>query len=343
MPCFAAGMTKRKLSFLAPLALLVPSVAGAQTENQAAAEALFDEARKLAKAGDYATACPKFAESQRLDAAVGTLLYLADCYEQVGKTASAWAAFREAASLAKAAGQSEREAVAQRRAASLSPRLSRITMVVPPEADHPGLLVLRNGVSVPREIWGMPMPVDPGKHEYEISAPGKKASRIEIELKPTEDARDLKLSPLEDAAAAPPAPSSSSSAPAPAPTPVPAAPEPSSPGTQRTAGLIVAGVGLLGTGLGAYLALRARTQSEDADALCRPEDRTRCKAEGARLGNDARSSANLATAAFSLGASALLGGALLYLLAPSPTTTGRPRLLPALGPAHAGLSLGGAW
>jgi tetratricopeptide (TPR) repeat protein len=316
---------------------------GQTPEAKAQAETLFEEGVRKLDAKEYAPACKAFEASNRLDPGLGTLLYLADCYEKLGKTASAWAAFREAASLAKASGQTEREAVAQRRAASLSPRLSRITMVVPPEADHPGLLVLRNGVPVPREIWGMPMPVDPGKHEYEISAPGKKASRIEIELKPTEDARELKLSPLEDTTAPPPAPPSSSSAPAPTPAPVPAVPEPSPRGAQRTAGLIVAGVGLLGTGLGAYLALRARTQSEDADALCRPEDRTRCGVEGARLGNDARSSANLATAAFSLGASALLGGALLYLLAPSPTTTGRPRLLPALGPAHAGLSLGGAW
>jgi para-nitrobenzyl esterase len=43
---------------------------------------------------------------------MGTLFNLADCFENLGRTASSWAAFSEVADLAKRAGQSDRETVA---------------------------------------------------------------------------------------------------------------------------------------------------------------------------------------------------------------------------------------
>ena len=92
--------------------------------NEAAAEALFDEAKKLANDGKFAEACPKFAESNRLDRGAGTLIHLADCYEKNKQTASAWATFKEAASAAQAI--SRRTGRSSRRSArSSSSRSSR--------------------------------------------------------------------------------------------------------------------------------------------------------------------------------------------------------------------------
>ena len=65
-------------------------------QNQAAAQALYDEARKLVEAKNFAAACPKFKESYDLDPAGGTLLNLADCYERQGKPALAWTTFKDA-------------------------------------------------------------------------------------------------------------------------------------------------------------------------------------------------------------------------------------------------------
>lgn len=102
-------------------ALLTPAAAFAQETGAAVAEALFRTGRALMAAGDAARACPKFAESNRLDPKLGTLLNLALCHETVGLKASAWAEYNEAATIAGRAGQSERERVAR----AITPHRSR--------------------------------------------------------------------------------------------------------------------------------------------------------------------------------------------------------------------------
>jgi hypothetical protein len=59
---------------------------GAQSPNEAAATALFDEGRRVMAENHYAEACPKLAESERLAPSGGTLINLADCYEHAGLT-----------------------------------------------------------------------------------------------------------------------------------------------------------------------------------------------------------------------------------------------------------------
>ncbi|MBI5536762.1 MAG: hypothetical protein HY898_28840 [Deltaproteobacteria bacterium] len=171
----------------AALALLIVAspAAFAQTTqaDKAAARALFDEGRKLASSGKHADACPKFEESQRLDPGVGTMFNLADCYEAMGKTASAWSMFLEAAARLKSEGApAEKEQAARQRAAALEPRLSRLKIVVPDGAVVPGLLVSRDGSETKKGSWGTAIPVDPGQHVIEASAPGKKPWRQAIDV-----------------------------------------------------------------------------------------------------------------------------------------------------------------
>ena len=61
------------------------------------AAALFEEGRALGKAGQWAEACDRFAESLELVPAVGTQLNLADCLEREGKLRRAWQLFDGAA------------------------------------------------------------------------------------------------------------------------------------------------------------------------------------------------------------------------------------------------------
>lgn len=336
-------MVKLKLSFLVPLALLAPSIAGAQTENQAAAEALFDEARRLVKAGDHAAACPKFAESQRLDSGVGTLLHLADCYEKIGKTASAWAAFREATSAAKHAGQADRARVAEEHASKLEARLSRLIVRFPPT---PGLVIKRGGTTLSLAASGVSFPVDPGAHEITAEAPGKKRWSTRVEIKgPGETALivpDLENDPAAapGASPAPSAPPAAASTSAPSSPSAPLAPPPPAPrqavSPLRVAGFVGIGAGAISLGIGAFFGSKAWSTYADRKDFCAGNQ---CDQRGIDLTRDARSQANLST--ILVGSGLLLGGAGAALL-----VWGKPgqeaAIAPAFGPAMVGVTARGS-
>jgi hypothetical protein len=155
---------------------LAATTAAAQssTTDKVAAQALFDEARALAADRKWTDACPKLEESQRLDPRMVTLYRLADCYERIGRTASAWVLYRDAASLARDAGAKAREKVALEHAVALEPILTRMMIVVP---ETPGIQVSRDDVVIGRQQWGIKVSVDPGSHTVVATAPGKKPFR----------------------------------------------------------------------------------------------------------------------------------------------------------------------
>jgi hypothetical protein len=160
--------------------LLVPSVARAG--DAVAAEALFDEAKQLMADGRYAAACPKFAESQRIDPGLGTQFHLADCWQHVGRVASAWALFREIDSQARARGETGRERVARDRAAALEPFLPKLRIVPHESEAASGMTIQRDGVEVGREQYGVEVPMDPGTHVVTVTAPGRQAWAAGVEV-----------------------------------------------------------------------------------------------------------------------------------------------------------------
>ncbi|XYH92617.1 hypothetical protein ACMHYB_32665 [Sorangium sp. So ce1128] len=205
------SLPMQHLGRLLALAMFLAALVGGGRDaraDTAAAQALFDAARQLMAQGKYADACPKLEESQRLDPGIGTQFNLAACYEQLGRTASAWSTFLEVAGAAKAAGQLEREKVARQRATALEPKLIRLTITAP--ADAPGdLQVKRDGALVGRAQWGTPVPVDPGKHTIEASAAGRAPFARTVDLTRAGATETVAIPPLPAGAparaAAPPA------------------------------------------------------------------------------------------------------------------------------------------
>jgi serine/threonine-protein kinase len=276
-----------------------------------AAEALFQEGRSLVLQKRYAEACPKLAESQRLDPGVGTELWLADCYEKSGQTASAWAEFREAAGTA-AQRHDDRAAVAQKRADALELRLARLVIVVPSEVAVPGLEIRRDGVLVPASELRIAIPLDPGLHAVSAAAPDRRDWSTTVQLPAERGVVTLNVPLLEAAPVAAPA---IAVAPAPPPAAPPEAPAPSGHG-QRVAGLALGAVGLVGLGFGAFAGLHAKAVYDGATSTghCLPD--SECDAEGKGIRSSAYGWATGATVAFGVGAAAVVAGAVVFFTAP---------------------------
>jgi hypothetical protein len=198
-------------------------------------------------------------------------------------------------------------------------------------------------------VWGAPIPVDPGDHVLEATAPAKKRWTTTVKVGPQADQAHVAVPVLEDE----PAPSTAAVTPAPAaaPPPVAAPPPPQAPpaepgasgSSQRTAGLVVGGLGVVGVALGSVFGVSALSKASDAKTLC-PSAPNCTSAAGVQDNSDAKSSATVSTIAMIAGGAAVATGAVLYFTAPkrrpSPSAL---NLGPAVGPGQVGLRLGGAW
>jgi hypothetical protein len=331
------------LALVAPLSL-VPAVAYAQNAaEQAEARTLFDEGVHLFQQGSYAEACGKLEASYHLFAGVGTRGKLAECYEKVGRTASAWAMYQEVAALSGKAGDERRVEVAKERAAALLPNLSHLTVVLPVSSDVPGIVVKRGAEVVERGAMGSAVAVDPGKITFTVSAPGYLEKTGEVTVAPKDQATFTvpALEPAPPTSAPPPEPAVPSHAENP-----PVSGEGG--GTwQRPAGIAVAGAGVVTAAVGVVLALTAKSSYDGAfnDGDC-VRATLLCNASGQSQTGGARSQASVGGVLIGVGAVLAAGGGVLFFLGPrtgAAASTGL-ELVPAMGPSAAGLTLqGGFW
>jgi len=292
--------------------------------DKAAAEALFDRGLALLREGKLEEACHTLEQSQSIERGIGTMLYLAECYEKSGRTASAWALFREAASEAQAAGQTERAAAGRQRAERLEPALSRLTVEVPDGTRVPGLEVLRNGAPLAKGLWGVALPVDPGDQHLEARAPGHLTHAHTITVAKGQAAVKVVIPPLGAAPVSESAPVASPMQTAPIQampaesrsSPLAPAPVDDSRGKKfKLIGIVVGSVGVALLAVGTGFGVRAIGKNNDAkDAGCGtklcPDSR------GVDLSDDANKAATISNIGVFAGGALLAGGLLTYLLAP---------------------------
>ncbi|HEY3497532.1 MAG TPA: tetratricopeptide repeat protein [Polyangiaceae bacterium] len=344
-----------RTTFFVPFLLALAFGTGTRTARaqddaaRASAIQLFDLAAALRKEGKFAEACPKFAESQRLDPQLGTLIHLADCYEQNGQFASAYAAFRDAAELAERKNDS-RLAMIQSRSAALKPRLSYLTIEVTAAARGPGLEVTRDGVSVNEVVFGTPMPIDRGEHRIVAVMPGKKAWSTSVSI--TSEASSARvevpvLEPEAQAPAEPPVP------PPPPPAPVAVPPEPSASRGIPAGTFVAGGVALVGLGAGVIFNVLARSSAQSAEDACDEDasDKDTCVVESKR-DRDARESdlsaaetqRTVSYVGFGVAAAGAVAAVTIYLLAGSGETKSTATVVtPELAPGFARVTVSGSF
>jgi hypothetical protein len=326
---------------------LAPASASAQQPQQpvaatAVAEGLFQQARDLVKLGRYDEACPKLAESQRLDPKLGTLLNLAVCHEKQGKTATAWAEYTSAATIARREGQREREDFAREQVATLEKKLPRLVLQSSAAGAPPSVTLDDQLMS--SAALGTPLPIDPGKHRVLATAPGKKAWSKEIDV-PAERTEIPVSIPALEADELPVIPPLTPPAPVPvappvlvplAPVPVP---PPSPPPRNDAVVLMGAGFGVAGAGIlvGAIAGVVALAQAGTIKNQCSATGQ--CQSSEQDSINGATTLANVSNVGFGIGAAGLVVGIVGLVLRPRDPAprTGHVRLSPFVGPGTAGL------
>ncbi|MBX3206557.1 MAG: hypothetical protein KF764_15905 [Labilithrix sp.] len=310
----------------------------ASASDPAAAQALFDQARKLMTQERWAEACPKLEESQRLDPGGGTLLHLAICRDHEGKIATAWARYQDALGAAKHDNRKDRAKIAQARIDALGPRLPRLRLrVAARNRTLTGFRVSRDDVDVGEAQWGESVPVDPGARVIAAWADGHKrwTTTIDVPARAGETAVEIPALQLDPDAAATATPRRDE-------PPKPTRIEEATRGDgQRTVGVALGAAGVVGAAVGSIFGLMAISKQREADAECKPPERTLCTAAGVAAGEDGTTFGTVSTVAFIAGGALLAGGAVLYFTAPDASS--RVGLAPSVGPSRGGLALHGTF
>lgn len=301
------------------------------------AEQLFRQGLSLMKSDRCRDAIPLFAKSQQTDPAAATLLNLATCYDRIGKTASAYLTYQQAARAAVLEGKLELQQHADQAVTALAPVLTRLRVV--PLGDSTARIVRINGVAVSdlRE----PILLDPGETVIEASVPGREPWRRTLST-PAEGS--LLVIEVPDLRTAPAAPAPSQ---APAPEPIlhqerVVSDASSSRADMRPWIILSTGIGVAGLASSAAFALSATSKHNDSNSFCVGRS---CTKEGLDLRGDARNRADLATWSFGFGLVSLATAGVLWLTSTrqggSPRVAVQPWILPHQRNAFAGLHVRG--
>jgi hypothetical protein len=319
----------RRMMRCLPLAAAIVAAgaisAPARADDNAAAEALFQQAKMLTEQHRYDEACPKFAASYKLDKTLGTLLNLADCEEHINHVASAWAHWGEAVELAQKTGD-KRDAFAGSHRDALVKRLPMLRLDIP--APSATLDVYRDGVKIDPAAYGVPLPSDPGGHVVAVRRGTDTILEKRVVVREGETGSvALDLAAIEKAA---PAPAVSHDAP---------------PSGLRSGGFILAGAGLVTLAVAGGFEIGAIVNKSAADAPDACVNK-HCTPEGIVIANRANT---FATVGQWVGIGGIVMTAVgVSLIVASPGRKAAPRPAPPvtvggwLVPGSGGITLQGA-
>lgn len=292
---------------------------------------MFDAGRKLMEAKDYDNACPKFEAAVKEDPSLnGALINLAMCNEARGHTASAWGEFKDALFAAKKSNDPGQEQFCKQRVDALEPKLSHLIV----NAEQvPGLVIHRDEQEIPLAALGTEIPIDPGKHTIEATAPGFSVWSTSVQIGAAQDKQTVVIPKLTPAPTKPGAGPGGDVAP------------PTNDKTRRTVGFVVGGVGVVGIGVGAVMGILAAGAKGDLDKLCpvNASGNKVCTPEGQSKRDSANTNALVSTIGFGVGIAGVAVGAILIATSGSSKTeapkAARVRVLPTFGANGGGVDV----
>jgi hypothetical protein len=257
--------------------------------DRAAAESLARVGKGLMDLAQYDDACPKLEQSLDAHPSGETALWLGECLHKQGKIASAWAAYRNAASHFQSAGDAS-AAVAGERAQRIESLVPKITIAAQQRVMT--MKVYRGDTKFGVGVFGVPLAVDPGEHRIRVEAEGYAPWEKTVVVKASERIT-VEVPPL-----------------------VPADVRHTTGGSNAlyVAGILTAGSGVAAIGIGAILGIAAArdVSSAESDAsLCGPS--RLCTPEGRALVDAADTKAIGSTIAFTAGALAVATGLVLLI------------------------------
>lgn len=311
------GMAWKALWVSATIFGAQPAVAEELASPPSSAQRLFDEARELMEHSQFAEACPKLRGSLQLDPATGTLLNLAFCFEQQGKSASAYNAYKQALARSEQEGNHARQQFAEERIAVLEPTLTRLGIVT--LALEEDLWITLDGERLDVAHLGTTIPVDPGRHVLEYGAPHKRPVTLTVNAKRSPERLRIEIQPLQVVSSARPVPIIASTAPV-QPTEVHSVPWP-------VAGVSF-GVALSGAVVTAYFGLRAKNAWDERNRLCA----SGCTDRASQVGQRADTYAWVANV--SAGVALLSAGVGTYWLLNGHSSTPRARTITWVPTVH---------
>ena len=254
---------------------------------------LFQQGKALLQQRRVAEACQKFEASLALARRGGTLLNLAVCREEEGRTASALTLFEQARERAQEDQRQDRLTLVDEHVAALRPRLSWLTIAPASGVAPAGLTIRCDDSTLTRENWGEPQAMDPGEHVITAAAPGRTPITVKVQVRANADHQSVSLPEL----------SPISAAPAPAePVVRPVAParsaEPATSTAHPVLGFAVLGIGAAGVIVGSGFGIVAIVDSNQSRALCSGPP---CSVEARQENEHARSAAHVANVAIPAG------------------------------------------
>jgi tetratricopeptide (TPR) repeat protein len=151
-------------------AMQLPITAFAQ--NAAQAEVLFKEGKQLIGEQKYAEACQRLAASFKLDPQPNTELLQGLCFTKLGKTASAYNAFIDAASTLPKGGDAQKYAADQAKA--IEAQLLKVRVKFQPVIPQGMQLHFDDETKTrDKDFADIDIALDPGEHDLFVTAPGK--------------------------------------------------------------------------------------------------------------------------------------------------------------------------